>query len=78
MVTKGTAALGWLDPAVKMPFVCAHSFAHSFAPLQAALSSGQDPQGEILPYPRAAAWEGGPQEELQHSHSTRHSLPINN
>lgn len=36
-------------------------------------------ESRILPHIyKAAAWEGGPQEELQHSCSTHHSLQINN
>ena len=43
-------------------------------PVWAPPIRGQDP----APRPQAAAWEGGPQEELQHSCSARHSLQINN
>lgn len=71
--TKGTAAPGLLDPTVKVRdavWVCACLF----VPVRVPPIRGQDP----APCPQPAAWEDGPQEELQHSCSTHHSPQINN
>lgn len=65
------SANGWIP--CSRCHACVHTRCTLISTLQASLSSAQDPAVST-----GCSMGRGPQEELQHSHSTRQRLPINN
>lgn len=64
-------ANGWIP--CSRCHACVHTRCTLISTLQASLSSAQDPAVST-----GCSMGRGPQEELQHSHSTRQRLPVNN